>query len=118
MEEGARSLRVLCARVGGIDVGSGSVSVSRKPTPLARLVLTVCLPPFAKTAKDGAPPIGQYSRNPNLLQAFDQVEIAERAVEAVDVSLSVGRCLDRSDSGNTGGVNGDNLLGDSFLSGS
>src|SRR6185295_11188892 len=51
----------------------------------------------------------------NLLQAFDQVEIAQSAVEAVDVRLSIWCCLNRSDGGDAGGVNWDNLLPNSFL---
>ena len=84
--------------------------------------LTVCLPPFAKNAKDGAPPIklrrrkSNYRKGENLLQAFDQVEVAQGAMEAVHVGFSVGRGLDRSDGGDASSIDRNNLLADSFLS--
>lgn len=60
-------------------------------------------------------PPTKISENENLLQAFDQVEIAEGAMETVDVSLSIRCRLNRSDGGDAGGVDWDNLLAHSFL---
>ena len=51
-----------------------------------------------------------------LLQAFDQVEVAQGSMEAVDIGLAVGRHQDRSDGRDAGGIERGNLFPDGFFS--
>ena len=52
----------------------------------------------------------------NLLQTFDQVEVTERSMKTVNVGFSVWGHMDRSDGGDAGRIQRDNLSPDDFLS--
>src|SRR5208282_5917526 len=51
-----------------------------------------------------------------LLEAIHKIKIAQRAVEAVDVGVAVGRHQDGADGGDAGGIERGDLLPDSSLS--
>src|ERR1700726_2546873 len=59
--------------------------------------------------------VGRADSTRNLLQAFDQVEVAERAVEAVDVCFAVGGHEDGTHCGNSSWIKRGNLFPDGFL---
>jgi len=58
-----------------------------------------------------------FKQEENLLEAFHQIEVCEGSMEAVDVGLAVWGYHDRSDGGDAGGINWNNLLPERFLSG-
>src|SRR5271157_2424642 len=64
-----------------------------------------------------AAPFQNYFSKLSLLQAFDQVEICEGAVKAVDVGFSVGGDEDWSDGGYSGGIGGHEIFPGRALSG-
>src|SRR5271154_1556290 len=61
--------------------------------------------------------VGESSgKNENLLQALDQIKVAEGAMETIDVGLAVRGHQDGPDSGDAGGIDRNNLLPESLLS--
>ena len=63
-----------------------------------------------------ASPASEFRSGESLLQALDQVKVAESAVEAVNVRLPVRCDQNGPDGGDSGGIEGDNLFPDAFLS--
>ena len=51
----------------------------------------------------------------NLLQTFDQVEVTERSMKTINVGFSVWGHLDRSDGGDAGRIQRDNLFLTTFF---
>jgi len=113
-------LRVLCARVGGKVADSESTKLSKNQN----LWLTPgyqYLPHTLRKIREGWGTPGEAIStstkfDQDLLQTFNQIQIAEGAMEAVDVSLPVRRHLNWSDRRNARGIDRNNLFPDSFLS--